>query len=419
MSKTETEAGPGIEAPRPAERTAPTVFVGISGLADAASIAARAEMLAVEAAKLGGGGHFTLAYPGADVTLSIANPGVDLATYPMPEQEGALSPWGQVSAAQVAMLRQASEAGAQACLLLHPDLAAFTPEALERMLQPILSQGADLVLPNYAIGPYDGLLNAAILAPLTRALYGKRARFPLAPDFAVSARMATRLSMHSHRNVSASSVPLLWPTVIAAAMDAAVSEVPLPIAHAVRSGDMELSSVIAQLVGSIFADMETHAPLWQRVRSAPQHTAPRGPWRPAEADPANSAPVDTAPMINSFLLGTRSLQDVWGLVLPPVTLLDLKRITLMPAASFSMPDELWVRIVYDFALGYRLRTINRAHLLGALTPLYLGWVASYIRELLAEPGFSPEQGAERLARAFEEGKPYLVRRWRWPDRFNP
>ena len=107
------------------------------------------------------------------------------------------------------------------------------------------------------------------------------------------------------------------------------------------------------------------------------------------------------------------------MVLPPVTLLDLKRLTQLAPERFRMPDELWVRIIYDFALGYRQRTINRTHLLGALTPLYLGWAASFINEAAADPGFHAPARTEQLARAFEDGKPYLVRRWRWPDRFNP
>jgi hypothetical protein len=82
-----------------------------------------------------------------------------------------------------------------------------------------------------------------------------------------------------------------------------------------------------------------------------------------------------------------------------------------------MPDPLWVRIVYDFVLAYRLRTINRGHLLGALTPLYLAWVASHI--ILADSGTAPEQHIEELAMNFESDKAYLVSRWRWPDRFNP
>jgi hypothetical protein len=134
---------------------------------------------------------------------------------------------------------------------------------------------------------------------------------------------------------------------------------------------------------------------------------------------------DPKHMVDSFLLGYRSLQEVWGLVLPPVTLLELKRLSLVAPHQFRIPDELWVRIIYDFALAYRLRTINRTHLLGALTPLYLGWVASYVNSwtnpapgsLLSEP--SPAQRHEQLAKAFEDGKPYIVRRWRWPDRFNP
>jgi hypothetical protein len=30
-----------------------------------------------------------------------------------------------------------------------------------------------------------------------------------------------------------------------------------------------------------------------------------------------------------------------------------------------------------------------------------------------------ETRMEQLAAAYEAGKPYLVSRWRWPDRFNP
>jgi len=56
-------------------------------------------------------------------------------------------------------------------------------------------------------------------------------------------------------------------------------------------------------------------------------------------------------------------------------------------------------------------------LLGAMAPLYLGWVGS--RALEVESGVPAGQRQEQLDRAFEQNKPYLVQRWRWPDRFNP
>ncbi len=422
MSKMETEpelatatASPGTSA---ATHTA-TLFAGISGAVDGDQLRAHATTLAASGAL--GGAHITVAYPGPDTTRTPLSGAMDLLSYPLPTAEGAASPWAQTAAAESALLALSagSQGGtpAQAIVMLHADLAALTPSALMQLASPVLAREADLVMGSYTLGPYDGLLNGSILAPLTRALYGKRVRFPLAPDFAVSPRMAARLAVSAHsRSGGAATPPVLWPTTVAAGIDASVFEAALGFGHPSPAGDMDLSTVITQVVGSAFAEMEVHAPLWQRVRPT-QNGAARNGF--VAASHAPGAEVDTASMVKSFLLGSRSLQDVWGLVLPPVTLLDLKRLTLLAPEKFRMPDELWVRIVYDFALGYRLRTINRTHLLGALTPLYLGWVASYIHEMGADAAYDAEARWERLARAFEDGKPYLVRRWRWPDRFNP
>ena len=103
----------------------------------------------------------------------------------------------------------------------------------------------------------------------------------------------------------------------------------------------------------------------------------------------------------------------------PVSLLELKHLARCEVEKFRMQDRLWARIVYDFALAHRLRTISRTHLIGALTPLYLGWVASYVQETAAMSRDEIARRQEELARSFEGNKPYLVSRWRGPDRFNP
>ena len=419
-AKMETE--PELAAPAHAA-PATTLLAGVSGLMDPLLLRDRA--MALSHSGVLAGARITLAYPGSDINRTLLADHVELLSYPLPTAEGATSPWAQTAAAEAALLALAAEQQAQTTVLVHPDLSALAPEAFMQLAAPVQAGQADLVVASYQQGPFDSLLNHAILAPLTRALYGKRVRFPLAPDLALSPRMAARLAMSGH-SAAGSGTPVLWPTTVAAGIDAAVYEADLPLQHPSPVAEMELSAVIAQLVGSCFAEMETHAPLWQRVRSAPGGTviSRRGVFPPAISTATVADPIDTAPMVSSFLLGSRSLQSVWGTVLPPVTLLDLRRLTQLTPGNFRMPDELWVRILYDFALGYRLRTINRAHLLGALTPLYLGWVASYINEAAADP--SPQAQAlysqertEQLARAFEDGKPYLVRRWRWPDRFNP
>jgi glucosylglycerate synthase len=124
-------------------------------------------------------------------------------------------------------------------------------------------------------------------------------------------------------------------------------------------------------------------------------------------------------LLEPFQLGFRNLREIWALVLPPGALLELSKAHRLPPEQFRIPDELWARIVYDFALAYRLRTIGRDHLLRAMTPLYLGWVASYALEVESLEATAVQKRLERLCAAYENGKPYLLSRWRWPDRFNP
>ena len=51
-------------------------------------------------------------------------------------------------------------------------------------------------------------------------------------------------------------------------------------------------------------------------------------------------------------------------------------------------------------------------------PLYRAWSASHLLQCVNDPA-KAEECVEQTARAFEADKPYLIARWRWPDRFNP
>jgi glucosylglycerate synthase len=334
--------------------------------------------------------------------------------YSLPAGSPSRIPWLPAASTYQALFTMARDLGVSACAVIGVDLAALHSNFLASMMAPVLEKRCDLAMPLYALGKFDGLLNSSILAPLTRALYGRRVRFPLAPDFCLSGKMIPDLEVALQRTTDQGQ-SIFWPATEAAIRECGISQVYVDTRHVPSAEGIDLSTILSQTVGPLFAEMTINAPLWQRVRgSQPVET-----WGSAVSPPVDGAPADTTPMLETFQLGYRNLQEVWSLVLPPVTLLELKRLARPSTTSFHMPDELWVRIVYDFALAYRLRTISRTHLLGALTPLYLGWVASYALEVGNASAGEAEQRLEKLARAYEEGKPYLLSRWRWPDRFNP
>jgi glucosylglycerate synthase len=165
----------------------------------------------------------------------------------------------------------------------------------------------------------------------------------------------------------------------------------------------------------MFSAMEKNAACWQRTRGS----IPVPEFEEPLPVPQETGKVDISRMVDSFRLGNRDLQEIWRVVLPPASLLELAKLSRLAPEQFRMPDDLWVRIVYDFALAHRLQTINRDHLLRSMTPLYLGWVASYARELETAEATIVEQRVEDLSLAYEAAKPYFISRWRWPDRFNP
>ena len=81
-------------------------------------------------------------------------------------------------------------------------------------------------------------------------------------------------------------------------------------------------------------------------------------------------------------------------------------------ARLRFPDDLWARVVYDFALGHHYGVVHREHLLRSLVPLYLGRTAAFIVATRDRSAAFTEAQLEALGVAFERQKRYLVERWR-------
>ncbi|HEX4643275.1 MAG TPA: hypothetical protein VH161_07400 [Candidatus Acidoferrales bacterium] len=344
---------------------------------------------------------------------------ISLLPWSLTNPEPAAAPVQSISAAYQSLFAASEKLSARACCLIASDMESAEPEWAYQMASALVESDFDLVMPFYAPRKLHGLLNAGILYPLTRSLYGKRIHNPLGPDIGVSRRIAQKF-LGTSRNGNSGSVqthPLASLAPIAVCDNLTICQVHVGARLYPPVDWTNLSSVVAQVMGPVFLEMERGAACWQRTRgSAPVPV--RGESAASFAD-AGASDLNLNRMIETFQLGVRDLQEIWSLVLPPATLFELRKLSRLKPDQVQMPDELWARIVYDFALAHRLRTINRDHLLRSMTPLYLAWVASYARELESAGPAAVEQRIERLALAYEAAKPYLISRWRWPDRFNP
>lgn len=327
------------------------------------------------------------------------------------------TPQQSISQAYRRVFAVGGKLGVRACGMIASRNQAVTRQWIHSLVQPVLDLGFDLVAPCYTREKMEGLLNKSVLSPLHRALYGQRLQNPMGPDFGLSGKLLQQiLAQNSARRRGVERNALAGIASAAACGSFQVCESYLGV-RTQRPTDWEtLSSLLAEVLGAAFLEMEDRAAHWQSIRGS--RTLP-GFGLPEAPSPDTGTAVDVHGMIESFQLGAKNLQDVWGLILPPTTLLELRRVSRLAEDHFRLPDSLWVRIVYDFALGHRLQTINRDHLLRSITPLYLGWIASYALEMQTAGPVEVDARVERLSKAYEENKSYLVSRWRWPDRFNP
>jgi glucosylglycerate synthase len=296
---------------------------------------------------------------------------------------------------------------ARVLVLLEADAVSAAPEWIERLAGPLLEDKADFVTAAYARHRYEGSISRLVLGPLVRALYGRRLHHPFGGQQALSARLMEHLLVHPKWAWTGADVSDLWITGTAIADGFGVWEAWLG-PHQIRSQTraMDLPAMIAQTVGAAFTVMERHGDLWLEVRGSEPLPAVGEPVAPG-VEPMT---VDVERMQEAFRQGARDLTAIWELILAPDTLAEV--LALDDGGPLRFPDDLWARVVYDFALGHHYSVVHRDHLLRSLTPLYLGRTAAFVLATRTADAAATQAQLDRVAVAFERQKTYLVEHWR-------
>jgi glucosylglycerate synthase len=306
-------------------------------------------------------------------------------------------------------LGAARRLGARVALVLEADVTTVTEEWIARLVQPVWEDKADLVLPAYLRHRWDGTITNLLLAPLVRALYGRRLRQPLPGTQSLSGRLIEHLMAYPTWGRRGRDISDLWIVGTAVADGFALAEAWLGrrrVESRTRPGD--LPTMVAQTLGAVFTVMAQHQDLWLEVRGSEPVPAVGAPV-PLDTDPMA---VDVERMLGAFRLGLRDLGRIWEHILAPETLGEVLALDASATTRLRFSDDLWARVVYDFALGHHYGVVHREHLLRSLVPLYLGRTAAFVVATTARDAAGTEAALEAVGRAFEQQKPYLVARWR-------
>jgi hypothetical protein len=307
------------------------------------------------------------------------------------------------------VFRAAELLDAQACAVVDADLRSITPEWIHLLLAPVVEQGVDFVAPYYHRHKFDGTITNSIVYPLTRALYGRRVRQPIGGEFGVS-RMLVRHYLRQpvwETDVARFGIDI-WMTTTAICDGFRLCQAFLGAKlHDPKDPGADLAGMLVQVLGTVFTLMETHEHTWQRVKGS-EPVPVVGFQYGVGLDPVR---VDTERMIDHFRRGVRDLESIWRTVFDHAAMTRLQSLAACTGRGFEIDDRLWAGVVYDLAVACHRRVSERADLVRAALPLYLGRVASFVTELADADAADVEARIEDLCVAFEAQKDTFSRNW--------
>jgi len=297
---------------------------------------------------------------------------------------------------------------AKACAVVSPESTTVEPAWIDHLVQPILNEGRELVLPVYRRQKFDGLLIRNLVYPLTRAIYRCLVREPYPSEFAFSGSLGSHfLQQDIWTQELGRRGAELWMTLSAIAERSKVSQSYLGTKSRPENPPSDLVNAMRGTAGTIFAFMESAPALWTGARD-PLEAPCGGCQSTVSLEPLR---VNRKRLYQMFSFGISELEPVFLSILSPETYAELKRLAAQPEDRFAYPAELWARTVYEFSAAYHKAVIGRDHVVQALVPLFRGRAFTFVTENRDATAEEVESNIELVCQAFEREKPYLQQLW--------
>ncbi len=305
----------------------------------------------------------------------------------------------------------AVELQAKAVVIVDADLTSFTPKWIQRLGEPLFND-YDYVSPIYERHKYDASITNHFARPLLQALYGLGIRQPIGGDFGFSGKAAMAfLSEKSWTDHVAHYGIDIWMTTLAYLRGLKVCETFLGSckSHRVKDPARELSTMFQDVIATLFDLMVPFEYLWKEViRTRPSQGFGYG-LGVREKPPVPSVDVDH--LYRTFVEGLDVYRGIWNKVIPEPDRSQLEELVGQSKDSFYYPSELWVRILYDYAVAYRYEVVSRRTLLDSLVPFYYSRMLSYMNKTREMGTRECEEYLDAIYRIYESEKSHLIRRW--------
>jgi hypothetical protein len=203
----------------------------------------------------------------------------------------------------------------------------------------------------------------------------------------------------------------IWMTTVAICEGAKICETALGAkVHDPKDPAGSLGPMFRQVVGTLFAMMKKYERAWKAIRGS-EAVPLVGDVQPVEPE---AVEVSLPNLLDRFVEGMDHFGSVWRQVLGPERFDELTGLEDPLAEGAEFPMDLWVRVVYDFALAYHRWSGDRPQLVEMMIPIYFARIAGFVNQTRHMATTEADRIIELQAQRFEELKDEFIRRWETP-----
>jgi hypothetical protein len=294
---------------------------------------------------------------------------------------------------------------ARVVVVLDPSGPSTTAARVTELIRPIASGRVEFLAPRYRRHPRDGTLVTQLARPLVDAVYGVALDEPLGAEFSCSGAFASHCLEQDMWNRDAARFAIdLWLRTEAIAGQFMVGQIWRPATTAAGTRTT-LREAVAQVVVSLIECLRAHHTFWLKTTAI----APLPNWG---VDPGT---IPEAPVWDYAALAEQACHDLVEIrpllqeVVDTDTLAHITRFTQDAVPRFD--DELWVRIVYAFAVATHDGRMGVEHLSAMFTPLYMWRASAFMAATASESPEATQTRLDALCDTFQRLKPALVAGW--------
>ncbi|MBN1635690.1 MAG: glycosyl transferase [Deltaproteobacteria bacterium] len=309
------------------------------------------------------------------------------------------------------LFRAVLELQAKAIIVVDADLKSITPRWVKNLGEPLFNDFG-FVAPLYVRHKYDGTITNNIAYPLTRCLYGRRVRQPIGGDFGFSGNLAGIYLKNGLWNEEVSQFGIdIWMTTIAINEGIPICQAFMgrPKVHKPKDPAADLGPMFKQVISTAFNLMITYHDKWSTTKWS-KPTAIFG-FGLGEVELPPPVSVSKDKLYQHFKEGFQQNWDIYRSIFSVENFQKLREIASLEIEQFEMPVPIWAKILFDFALSYYKKTVERTLSINVLIPLYYGMTLSFVNKTEGMSIQQAEEYLEDMCLIFEQAKPYLIDRW--------